>query len=134
MALIVLVFLLFIVVVAIAPHGDMKMRGFAPCTVTMAEELNAGAGQKKMWEVISGVGRGYLCYAAVMREGVSLWLEGKQTTPWANYMFVPETYVASKEESELFSEDLLNANLLDEEEGEPFIINTEIKENIDDGK
>lgn len=132
MALMVVLFLLFVVVVAVAPHNDMKMRGFAPCTVMMAEELNISAGQKKMWEVMSAVSGGYLCYAAVMREGASLWLEGKQPTPWANYLFEPETYIVSPEESEPLSEDLLKANLLDEEDEEPLSVNVETKESTDD--
>lgn len=132
MALIVVLFLLFVTVVAVAPHNDMKMRGFAPCTIVMAEELNVGGSQQKIWEVMSAVGGGYLCYAGVMREGMSLWLEGKQPTPWANYLFEPETYIASPEESEPLSEELLKANLLDEEEGEPLSVNVETKESTDD--
>lgn len=131
MALIVVLFLLFVTVVAVAPHHDMKMRGFAPCTMAVAEELNISASQKKIWEVMSAVGSGYLCYAAVMREGVSLWLDGEQTTPWANYMFEPETYVVSPEESEPLSEELLKANLLDEEDEEPLSVNVETKESVD---
>lgn len=134
MALFVGLFLLFIVVVAVAPHNDEKMRGFTPCTMMMAEELNMSASQKKIWDVMASVNRGYLCYAAVMREGVGLWLDGKQPNPWANYMFQPESYVATVEESEPFSKDLLDANLLDDQEGESFIINTEIKENTDEEK
>lgn len=133
MTLVVVLFLLFVVIVAVAPHNDMKMRGFAPCTYQMAEELNASASGKKIWEVMSAVGGGYLCYAGVIRRGVSLWMERKQSTPWANYMFEPETYTATAEESEPLSEDLLNANLLDDnDEDKTFLGNNDIKENVDD--
>lgn len=133
MALFVVLFLLFVAVVAAAPHNDAQMRGFTPCTYVMAEELNAGAGSKKMWQVISAVGHGYLCYAGVMREGVERWAAGSQPTPWANYMFAAETYLAKPGESEPLSEELLKANRLDdEEENETFLQNDEIKESIDE--
>ena len=128
MALVVVLFLLFVVIVASAPHNDLKMRGFTPCTFVMAEELNAAAGQRKTWEVMTVIGKGYLCYAGVMREGVELWLDGKQLTPWANYMFKPDTYIVAPEESEPFSEELLKANMLDEDDGESLIVNEDNKE------
>lgn len=133
MALFVLVFLLFVAVVAAAPHNDAKMRGFAPCTYTMAEELSKASGERKVWEVMTAVGKGYVCYAGVMRQGAELWVAGKQPTPWANYMFEPDTFLAKPEESEPFSEDLLKANLFDEEEKSSFEDNEQIKEN-DDGQ
>lgn len=132
MALFVVLFLLFVAIVATAPHNDARMRGFAPCTFVMAEELNAAAGERKIWEVMTVIGKGYLCYAGVMRLGAELWAEGKQPTPWANYMFTPETYLALPDESEPFSEDLLKANLLDEDEKSSFEDNEEIKENDDE--
>lgn len=134
MALFVVLFLLFVAIVATAPHNDAKMRGFAPCTYVMAEELSAAAGGRKVWEVMTVIGRGYLCYAGVMRKGVAFWVDGKQPTPWANYMFEPETYLAAPDESEPFSEDLLKANLLDEEENSSFDVNEKIMENDDDEK
>ena len=134
MALFVLLFMLFVGVVASAPHNDAGMRGFAPCTFVMAEELNAAAGEHKVWEVMTVIGKGYLCYAGVMRQGAELWAEGKQSTPWANYLFKPETYVAVPDESEPFSEDLLKANMLDEEENTTFGDNENNKENSDGGK
>ena len=69
-----------------------------------------------------------------MRQGAELWAEGKQSTPWANYLFKPETYVAAPDESEPFSEDLLKANMLDEEENTTFGDNENNKENSDGGK
>lgn len=134
MAFIVLLCLLFVVMVASAPHNDAKMRGFAPCTFVMAEELSTAASEHKVWQVMTAVGKGYICYAGVMRQGVDLWLDGKQPTPWANYMFKPETFVASAEESEPLSDDLLKANLLDEEENKSFDVNDENKESNNDGK
>lgn len=135
MALFVVLFLLFVAVVAAAPHNDAQMRGFAPCTYTMAEDLNAGAGSKKMWQVISAVSHGYLCYAGVMREGVELWAAGRQPTPWANYMFEAETYLAKSGESEPLSEELLEANRLDDAQDDAkFLQNNEIKESINEQK
>ncbi len=134
MALIAALCLLFVAVVASAPHNDAKMRGFAPCTYQMAEELSQAAGQHKMRNVITGVGRGYWCYVGVMRLGAVQWAAGKQPTPWANYLFEPETYLAAPGESEPFSEDLLKANMLDDDESGLMDVNDENKESTNDEK
>ncbi len=132
LALFIILFLLFVVVVAIAPHNDREMRGFSGCTYDMAVELNEVSAEKRFLAVMKVVGEGYLCYAGVMRDGVLLWLDGRQETPWANYFFDQDDSV----EGEAISEELMNANLLDEEEeGEnSFLLNDEIeiKENVDD--
>ncbi|MCM1323760.1 MAG: hypothetical protein NC218_06325 [Acetobacter sp.] len=132
LGLFVVLFLLFVVVVAMAPHNDMKMRGFAPCTYQMTTELNLAAGERQIWDVMSTVGKGYWCYAGVMRMGMAKWYAGEQETPWANYFFVPLTDVATPEESEPFSEDLLKANLLEDNGKSSFIVNEENKESIDE--
>ena len=123
----------FVLVVAIVPHGDAKMRGFTPCTYTMAAELGQTGEAVKVIEVMKIVGRGFFCYGKVMKEGMSLFLNGKQKTPWANYLFEPEVVKDefAGEVTEPFSEDLLKANLLDEDE-EELLVNDEHKENDND--
>lgn len=123
LALMIFVWLSFIVIVAVAPHDDYRMRGFAPCTYTLAERLSTMTEEKRMSSVISYIGAAYSCYASVMREGLVLWSEGKQPTPWANYLFYAEDpFLIPAEESEPLSEELLKANLLDEDD-EPILFN-----------
>ena len=110
------IFLVFVAIVAAAPHDDLKMRGFAPCTFQMAYDLNLYSTQSDIAGVLGSIAESYVCYAAVMGEGVKLWLNGKQPTPWANYFFRPDTFKIPEELSEPFSEELLKANRLDDEE------------------
>jgi hypothetical protein len=44
-------------------------------------------------------------------------VKGKQPTPWANYMYEPEPFYEDGE-VEPISKELLEANLLDDEDGE----------------
>lgn len=113
------IFLMFVIIVAMAPHNDDQMRGFTPCTYQMAVRLNTVPAKGKVTSVLSAVSDAYLCYAEVVGEGVLLFFKGEQPTPWANYFFkVDDPYEIPPEESEPFSEDLLKANLLDDDETE----------------
>lgn len=114
-----------------APHNDAKMRGFTPCTYQMAVELNYNE-EVKFMNITKIVGKGYLCYFDVVWEGLSRFFEKKQMTPWENYLFVPEGPELNDDgiPDEPFSEDLLKANMLDEDESSK---NTETQE-IDDEK
>lgn len=135
LAVLFLVPALVLVIVAVAPHNDVKMRGFTPCTYNMAADLNVVGAERDMFGTVKSVGKGYVCYAMVIANGVSLWLKGVQKTIWANYMFEPEIDkdLALFEESEPFSEDLLKANLLDkEDEAEEIAVNDNVKENADE--
>lgn len=109
-------FLIFVAIVAAAPHDDLKMRGFVPCTYQMAYEVNLYSSQSNIAGVLGAITESYICYASVMGEGVKLWWDGKQKKPWANYFFQPDTFKISEELSEPFSEDLLKANRLNDEE------------------
>ncbi len=109
-------FLLFVALVAAAPHDDAQMRGFTPCTYEMAEELSLQGGQKKIWGVLGAVTDSYFCYAGVVWSGVGLWLDGKQPTPWTNYLFASENFKVPAGMSEPFSKDLIKANRLDDAE------------------
>lgn len=106
----------------------MRMRGFAPCTHAMAKELTDDTAEHSLWYVSKTVTNGYVCYAKVMVEGAGLWIAGEQNTPWANYIFEAENYMISPEDSEPFSENLLKANLLNEDSESTFLQN-DIKEN-----
>lgn len=125
---------LFLLVVVLAPHNDRKMRGFTPCTYVMAAELERASRQRQFSDVFFTIFKSYVCYAGVIADGGRLWLDGKQKTPWANFLFEPETdpLTVPSEISEPFSEELLKANLLDEDNRNVFGIDD--KENDDDGK
>ena len=46
--------------------------------------------QNKFTCTLKSIVQSSVCDADVIGEGVSLWVQGKQSTPWANYYFVPE--------------------------------------------
>ena len=126
----VFVCLIITTLIGIAPHNDAEMRGFTPCTYQMTFEFNQME-KVKMRDVVESIGHGYSCYLGVMGEGVHAFLAGKQSTPWANYLFVPENIEEGNVDSEPFSEDLLKANVLDEDEKSDFLEQDDIKENND---
>ncbi len=126
--------LLFVLIVAIAPHNDVKMRGFAPCTYDMAGQINEAGAARSLFGVMSGVGRGYLCYAEVMKQGIVRWINGEQPAIWSNYLFEPEVYDVAPEESEPLSKELLNANLLDDENETTVWQGNTNKENVNESK
>jgi len=127
----VVLFMLFTAVVASAPHNDAKMRGFTPCTYHMAQELGQDTSHK-MINIFKIVNSGYLCYFQVVGEGVKLFISGKQQTPWANYLFKAESFDEIPEESEPFSPELLEANVLDEPETKEDFLGHEEKGNDDE--
>ena len=105
------IFLLFVMVVETAPHNDLKMRGFTPCTYEMA--ANFAEEKIKIADVFFIIGKGYVCYFEVMKKGAEDWWNGKQRTPWENYWFEEYNFEIDDELSEPFSDDLLKANRLD---------------------
>lgn len=132
LGLIVVLFLLFSVVIAVSVHDDAEGRGFTKCTSKMVMDIQT-ADDFSLMRAIGLVGSGYLCYFSIIGEGAKLFIEHKQSTPWANYLFKPETNVSPDDENEGFSEDLPNANLLDDEEsGSEKLWDTSQKENADE--
>lgn len=116
LSLFVFIFLLFSVIITIAPHNDAEMRGFTPCTYQMADEFNK-IEDVKFTDVLTTVGIGYGCYFGVIYEGMRNFIGGKQKTPWANYLFVVKSIESEDEniEDEPFSEDLIKAKMFDDE-------------------
>ena len=119
----VLFFIGFVTVITVAPHNDIKMRGFTPCTYQMTEKLMSQDTLKQS-EVIGIVVKGYACYFRVIGKGFSLFYNGRQTTPWANYLFKSETNT----EEEGFDEELLQNNLFKEDEKKGDLLDNVIKE------
>lgn len=129
---IILVFFLFSVIIAVAPHIDQKQRGFAPCTYQMAETFQM-ADELGFVQTMTIINKGYVCYLSVMWHGWVLFVKGEQKTPWANYLFEPELeQIPFEEEGEPYSEDLLKANMLDESEQNTDLLQESIKEKADE--
>ena len=119
---------------AAAPHIDQKQRGFSPCTYQMAETFQYSS-DISFWQTVMTINKGYLCYASVMWQGFKLFVKGEQKTPWANYMFEPELEeIPFEEDGEPFSEDLLKANMLDEEIKNTDLSQDVMEENQDEAK
>ena len=127
----VVVSIIFAVIVAVSPHNDLEMRGFAPCTVKMAEDLSENAANHDVWGIFVTITKTNICYAGIIRDGVGLWFSGKQTTPWANYIFEPLTFDVSPEESEPYSQDLLDANRFKDDD---ILFNVTVEKESDDDK
>ena len=87
-SLVTLAFLCVFALVLVAPHQDEQKRGFVPCTEKMAEQLHECRGQNLC--ALESVINNTLCNIKVVGQGISLWIAGKQTRPWSNYLFEPE--------------------------------------------
>ena len=130
--LFVLVFFLFSVVVALAPHVDMKQRGFTPCTYQMLNDFNKEE-KLSFTQTVSVINKGYICYAGVVWQGMKMFFKGEQKTPWTNYLFEPELEsIPFAAEGEPYPEDLIKANMLDESMQNTDLLRDDIKEKTDD--
>lgn len=106
--------LLFAVIIAVAPHNDAKMRGFTPCTYQIAADLGQ-VEKPQLSAVLKIFGTGYECYFSVIVQGTKQYFAGQQKTPWANYFFEPIIVDETEEEGEALSQELIDANMLDDE-------------------
>ncbi len=78
----------FLLIIAFAPRVDAQNRGFIPCTIELTERLEA-CNAKSAWCHIKNIAKNNACDFKVITNGFSLWLKGKQNTPWSNYYFTP---------------------------------------------
>ena len=117
--LIFLLVALWVFIISIAPHNDMRMRGFSPCTYEMGAKLSSPEFNRSLRSALDVVIESHFCYFEVVKVGFMDWLEGKQEKPWDNYFFEPDVWVVPDGLSEPFSDDLLKANKLNTE-GEVF--------------
>jgi len=81
-------YFVFLGIIFFAPRVDAQGRGFIPCTEEMMNRLYQ-CEKNKVWCAVKIVIRNNACDMRVIKKGFSLWLEGKQKTPWANYYFTP---------------------------------------------
>lgn len=118
-------------VVSIAPHNDKELRGFSSCTYDMANELSVYSAKKDILGVARAIIESYVCYIGVIANGFVLWGKNEQKTPWENYLFEQENFNEFEDEDvEPYSEDLLKANKLNDEDGRVFDFS--VKESIDE--
>lgn len=94
--------LVFALVLA-SPRQDNQKRGFVACTDTLVAEL---LDCKKEGSIcmLKSIIKNSACDAGVITKGFGDWLRGKQTTPWANYIFVPELDVDENSQDEVLQE------------------------------
>ena len=102
----VIYFLSVFLVVMISPHQDEQKRGFVPCTESMAEKLHECEAQKMC--VLKVVTENTFCDIGVINEGFRLWITGKQSNFWSNYMFSPQAKNIEENDREL--EEFLKEN------------------------
>lgn len=104
-SLILLIGFMFFLLVILSPRYDYQKRGFIPCTEAMAENIMACPKESKFTCGIKHILENTICDAKVIGKGFSLWMDGKQSTPWANYIFTPEI-----PEEKFFEDEVDNAD------------------------
>ena len=87
-SLIICCFLILFLLLIISPKQDAKSRGFIKCTQQMIEDIYDC--NRKIWCSIKAIGNNTLCDIGIVVEGITLWIDDKQSYPWSNYIFEPE--------------------------------------------
>ncbi len=106
MTAIVLFVVYLVVMLAIAPKKDALKRGFIPCT----EQLVVNVGECERGQMICPLKylwQDTVCNTYVIFDGFGAWVRGIQSSPWASYLFEPQTEIYNDSE-EANSNDMLN--------------------------
>lgn len=82
-------FLGLMALVFYSPRQDTLKRGFIPCTQQLVKEVFA-CNEHKHWCMSKAIVKNTGCDFKVVLVGAKAWAEGKQPTPWSNYLFEPE--------------------------------------------
>lgn len=69
-----------------SPREDALGRGFIPCTKKMSFELYTCQNNKSLC-LIKAVAKNNYCDFKVIFSGLKAYFNGKQNTPWENYLF-----------------------------------------------
>lgn len=91
----------------LAPRQDALERGFIPCTrdfvhnISVCERGEISCPLRYLWGDM-------VCNVSVVASGFGAWIDGTQKTPWANYIYVPETMPEIADESLATGEAYLN--------------------------
>lgn len=78
-------FMLVFILVLVSPRVDAQNRGFVACTKQMAENL-VECNNKKIC-MITKILDNTLCDIKVITDGIKFWINGEQSSPFANYIF-----------------------------------------------
>lgn len=103
-SLILLVGFLFFLLVLLSPRQDIQKRGFIPCTETLAQNILNCPTDTKYRCIFAEIMQNSWCDIKVIGTGLTSWIQGRQSTPWANYIFRPEVYPADQNRDELDAE------------------------------
>ena len=86
--LLVSAYLMVFLFVLFSPKEDDLERGFIPCTKQMSEKIFKSEEQSTL-KLVKIILENTYCDTKVVAKGFVNWLEGKQETPWASYLFEP---------------------------------------------
>lgn len=81
---------LFFLLILLSPRYDLQRRAFVPCTESLAQNLQSCPQDGKYRCIFTEIMKNSWCDAKVIGSGFKLWLGGKQSAPWSNYIFKPE--------------------------------------------
>ena len=79
-----------------APRKDALDRGFILCTKQLVGELSDYE-SSRIGRLFGVLWRDMKCNIGVIVDGGIYWIQGKQKTPWANYLFEPQLSAAEDE-------------------------------------
>lgn len=122
----IFVFLVLFILILLSPRQDAQKRGFIPCTEAMAENLLSCEG--KVFCLLSAVIKNSWCDMKVVGKGFSKWLEGKQSTPWENYIFIPEPAIDESFDAQARAEYLKSSPNIKEEMQRLHELNKELED------
>lgn len=105
---VVFVFMGVFVLVLLSPRQDAQKRGFIPCTHELADRLLNCESDKKISCLFGAILRNTWCDMKVIGQGVANWFDGKQKTPWSNYIFIPEAELSDVFDTETAKKYLKN--------------------------
>lgn len=96
-ALVIFIFMSLFVLVLLSPRQDLQERGFIPCTKQLAASLLDCQENSKFGCFLGAITQNTFCDIGVVAKGFEEWAKGAQSTPWSNYIFVPELIDANDE-------------------------------------
>lgn len=81
-------FFVFVLIILISPHHDVKNRGLSFCTQNLINDLEDcshkfACSANALWQNTK-------CDISIIIQGFENWIQDKQPNPWCNYIFEPE--------------------------------------------
>ncbi len=104
MSFVLLMGFLFFLLIMLSPRYDAQKRGFIPCTENLVQNLAQCAPTEKYTCGIKHILANTWCDIKVIATGWKNWGQGKQATPWSNYIFEPEPITPIDENDEFYAD------------------------------